>query len=284
MKNIKKIVYLIFLISFMTLPFFSYGSTSISEHFTVPNDISDNTKLNRDIDVFFEYSDALYTLPDSDQPTDIFRESGVWDPLEFINRIIFTFNLNSARYIIRPLSMTYSFVVPEYVRKGIRRMDGNIQTPGRIVNSLLQLKFVRTGIEVARFGVNSTVGILGFYDPAYTWLGMEPLIMNFGQTFAYWGIGEGFYVVLPIQGSTSLRDAVGLVGDYFTNPITYIPPYTFWNWISWGIKLFLGFNNMTLDLDNYLRICKTSLDPYETVKTAWVILEKLKSTRDAVSK
>ena len=263
---------------------FSSDSKSISEHFTVSKDISDNTRLNKDIDVFFEYSDAIYTLPDSDQPTDIFRESGVWDPLEFINRIIFTFNINSANYIIHPLAMTYSFVVPEYVRMGIRRMDGNIQTPGRVVNSLLQLKFVRTGIELARFGVNSTVGILGFYDPAYTWLGMEPLVMNFGQTFAYWGIGEGFYIVLPIQGSTSLRDGVGLVGDYFTNPITWIPPYTFWNWISWGIKLFLGFNNMTLDLDNYLRICKTSLDPYETVKTAWVILEKLKSTRDAVSK
>ena len=284
MKNIIKIFYFFLIFFFIIFPLFSSDDADVADHFTISNDVLDNTEFSEDLNVFFEYSDAFYTLPGDDQPTDIFRDSDseVWDPLEFYNRIAFSFNIYSGKWVIQPLSMAYSFVVPRCVREGIRRMDGNIQTPGRLINSLLQLKFERACVEVARFGINSTAGILGFFDPAYAWFDMEPRIMDFGQTFAYWGIGKGFYLVLPIQGSTCLRDGVGLVGDYFTNPITWIPPFVFFNWISWGIKLALGFNNMTLDIESYLRICQSSADPYETVKKAWTIMENLKAARDAV--
>ena len=260
------------------------SSDEIAKNFAVPLDVAKQTETNKNIQVFFDYSDAFYSLPGNDMPIDIFHEPEVWDPLEPLNRVIFTLNITSARLVIQPLAMIYSFVVPRYVREGIRRMDGNIQMPTRFINSLLQLRFERAGIELARFGINTTIGVLGFWDPAASEFGMEPMIINFGQTFAYWGIGRGFYIVLPIQGSTCLRDGVGLVGDYFTNPITYIPPYTFWNWISWGIKLALGFNNMTLDIESFLRICQSSVDPYETVKAMWTILENIRNTRDEMSK
>jgi phospholipid-binding lipoprotein MlaA len=272
----------ILVLLFTMLPLYSSDTTPVKDYFSISKEVSDNIEFDKDIKVFFEYSDAYYTLPGGDQPTDIFRDPEAWDPLECYNRVMFSFNIHAANWVIQPLAMTYSFIIPKYVREGIRRMDGNIQTPGRLINSLLQAKFERAGIELARFGVNTTMGILGFYDPAYTWLNIEPRIIDFGQTFAYWGIEKGFYLILPVLGSTCLRDGVGLVGDYFTNPITWIPPYTFWNWISWGIKFGLGFNNMTFDLENYLRICQSSVDPYETVKMAWTILENLKNARDAM--
>ena len=282
MRFILKTFYLVLTLSCFVPPLYSSDKTSISNHFTISEEVSDKTALPRDINLFYEYSDAFYTLPDKDQPTNIFHEPEIWDPLECYNRVAFSFNIYSAKWIIQPLALTYSFIVPEYVRKGIRRMDGNIQMPGRFINSLLQAKLERSGIELARFGINTTVGLAGFYDPANAWLDLEPRVINFGQTFSYWGIGKGFYLVLPIQGSTCFRDGVGLVGDYVTNPITWIPPYTFWNWISWGIKLGLGFNNMTLDLESYLRICQSSADPYETVKNLWAILENIRNTRDAM--
>ena len=284
MNRISKITGQLFLLFFTITSIYSSDKSIIADHYTIPEEIANNTELNNNIDIFFEYSDAYYTLPDRDQPTDIFDAPEVWDPLEGFNRVLFAINITSAKWIIQPIAMTYSSIVPKYVREGIKRIDGNIQMPGRLINSLLQAKFKRTGIELARFGVNTTVGILGFYDPAYKWLDMEPRVNSFGQTFAYWGIGRGFYLVIPIIGSTCFRDGVGLVGDYFANPITWIPPYMFWNWISWGIKFGLGFNNMTLDLENYLRICQSSVDPYDTVKTVWTILESLKNTRNAMSK
>ena len=282
MKYITKICFVLLLLFYLAIHLYSFESISISSHFTIPHVVSDNTELNKDIKIFYEYIDAFYTLPDKQQPTNIFHDPEIWDPIECYNRVMFSFNIYTAKWIIQPLAMVYSFVIPNYVRRGIRRMDGNIQMPGRLVNSLLQAKFKRAGIEVTRFGINTTIGILGFYDSADIWFGMEPRINNFGQTFAYWGIGKGFYLVLPIQGNTCLRNGIGLVGDYFTNPITYIPPFIFWNWISWGIKLGLAFNNMTLDLEDFLRVCQSSLDPYETMKTVWAILENIKEARDAM--
>jgi len=263
---------------------YSSEVVTVSEYFIVTPDVSKDTKADKDIEIFFEYSDALYTLPGNDEPTDIFHETKVWDPLECINRVIFAFNINLAKYVIRPAATVYSFVVPDYVRQGVNRMDGNIQMPGRLINSLLQLKFERAGIELARFGINTTIGLIGFYDPAYQWYNMPPQVNNFGQTFAYWGIGKGFYIVLPIQGSTCLRNAIGLIGDYFTNPITYIPPFTVINPISWGIKIFLAFNNMTIDLETYLRLAQSSVDPYETAKVGWTIIERFQNTIVAMDK
>ena len=267
------------------MPFAHSGDTHMIHHFTVPSEVSNNTKLADSVRIFYEYTEAFYTFPGDKQSTDIFREPELWDPLECVNRVVFSFNIYAAEWVIQPLKTVYSFILPEYVREGIGRMDGNLQMPGRLVNSLLQAKLDRAGIELARFGVNTTIGLAGFYDPAYAWLGMEPRIIDFGQTFAYWGIGKGFYLVLPIYGSTCLRNAVGLVGDYFTNPITYIPPYFTWNWvmvaIRWGIKGGLAFNNMTLQLESFMRLSQSSLDPYESMKELWAIFESMKEARDA---
>ena len=266
---------------FLLTPFIMNAkSFELKDYFVVPKHISTKTELPKDIRVFYVNTEALTEVPSSQVSMNIFDELYIWDPLEPLNRIIFTFNDITALYVIRPLTAVYSSILPLYFREGIKRMTVNMEMPNRLINSLLQLRFKRAGIELARFGINTTVGIAGFYDPANSWCDLQPRNINFGQTFAYWGIGNGFYLVLPLLGSTSLRDGVGLVGDYFTNPITYIPPYTFWNWISWGIKVSLNFNAMTLNLDDFLRFSESSLDPYESMKNVWYLLDRIQNTRN----
>ena len=286
MKYMAKIFLFLLILFFVVIPSVYSSNVKLGNHFTVPQEVSNNTKIAKPIRIFYEYTEAFYSLPDDQAPTDIFREPELWDPLEYYNRVAYSFNLYAAKWVIRPLGSLYSFVVPDYVREGIGRVDANIQMPGRLINALLQAKFTRAGVELARFGINTTIGIAGFYDPAYKWFGMEPRIIDFGLTFAYWGIGKGFYLILPVYGSTCLRDAVGLIGDYFTNPITYIPPYFTWNWvmtaIRWGIKGGLAFNNMTLQIESFMRLNQSSLDPYESMKTMWGIFEGMAEARDAM--
>jgi phospholipid-binding lipoprotein MlaA len=203
---------------------------------------------NRPLNIFAEY----YEAP---------------DPAEGYNRVMSTFNDAIIGYVFKPIGKLYSFIIPEYGREGIARMADNIEMPGRLINSLLQARWERAGIELARFGVNTTLGVAGFWDFADDYMGMMPQTNSFGMTFAYWGIGPGCYIVLPIQGSTTLRDGIGLIFDWFADPITYIPPYGVWpNFYSWGIKFGIELNDMTLVIDEYSRIYESSRDPYMTFK------------------
>jgi len=268
---------------FILLALFGFNiivsASNLQNYFPVSEDVENQTEIMSNVGVFYNYTDPFYELPDEEPSDDIFQELNIWDPLEGGNRVVFAFNYLTAKWLLLPISQVYSYIIPEYARNGIQRIDSNIQMPGRLINSILQARFKSSGIELARFGINTTVGILGFYDPAYNWYELEPLDNNFGLTFGYWGIPKGFYLVLPIQGSTCIRNGVGLVGDYFANPITWIPPYTFWNWISWGIKLGLGFNNMSLNLKDALRMGQSSLDPYEASKTVWYIVQSIQEAR-----
>lgn len=195
------------------------------------------------------------------------------DSLEGYNRSMYAFNTILIGYIFKPVGKMYSFVMPEYMREGFARMADNIEMPDRLINSLLQARWERAGIELARFGVNTTLGVAGFWDFADKHMGMIPQTNSFGMTFAYWGIGQGCYLILPIQGSTTLRDGIGLIGDYFADPITYIPPYTFINFIRLGIRAGIELNDMTLVIDNYTRVYDSSKDPYETMKNMYFAMK-----------
>jgi len=142
------------------------------------------------------------------------------DPLEKINRPILTFNLKADQYVLRPVAKTYAKVLPEFARKGVSNFFDNFFYPTTIVNDLLQAKFVQGGQDTLRFVVNSTLGLAGFLDVATT----QGLVANdedLGQTFGRWGVGPGWYLMLPILGPSSNRDLVGRVGDNWTEILTY---------------------------------------------------------------
>ncbi len=134
------------------------------------------------------------------------------DPLERVNRGIFWFNDQVDRFILEPVATGYDKITPKRVQKSLSNFFANLRFPIVTVNDLLQGKVVRAATDVGRFGVNTTVGVLGFFDPASGW-GLEQHNEDFGQTLGYWGVPPGPYLVLPFLGASDPRDAVGLAVD-----------------------------------------------------------------------
>lgn len=147
------------------------------------------------------------------------QEPDINDPLEPINRAIFAFNEVFNLAILEPVAKTYNFVTPEFIRERISKFLANIKTPVVLVNDLLQGEFERSMDTGARMVINSTIGVAGFFDVADE-MGFKPHSEDFGQTLAVWGVGEGFYLVLPLLGPSNPRDALGkFVVDSFFDPL-----------------------------------------------------------------
>ena len=136
----------------------------------------------------------------------------VYDPLEPMNRRIYTFNYYFDKFIYLPVVHTYEFIMPDYAEDRVSNFVDNILEFNNFTNNLLQLKFEATAVTVARFLVNTTIGIGGLWDPA-TSMGMVRKTEDFGQTLGHYGVGNGPYIVLPIFGPSNLRDTTGLVTD-----------------------------------------------------------------------
>jgi len=133
------------------------------------------------------------------------------DPLEPFNRAMFAVNKQLDKFILRPAAVVYGYV-PAPARYGISNALNNLGEPLTAANDLLQGQVGRAGTSVTRFGINSTIGLLGFIDVA-DHFGFEGHSEDFGQTLAVYGVGEGFYLFLPIFGPTSPRDLVGGVSQ-----------------------------------------------------------------------
>ena len=139
-------------------------------------------------------------------------EVDVYDPLEGFNRRAYTFNYYFDKFLFLPIVKTYEFITPDYVEDRVSSFVDNVFEFNNFTNNLLQLKFKQTGITLARFVVNTTVGVAGLWDPATHW-SMPRQAEDFGQTLGHYGVGHGPYLVLPIFAPSNLRDTTGLVTD-----------------------------------------------------------------------
>jgi phospholipid-binding lipoprotein MlaA len=157
---------------------------------------------------------ACATLPRGQQPDPR-------DRFERTNRAIYIFNDALDRNIAVPVAKTYNRVVPRPVRTGAGNFFKNVLYPTTIVNDLLQGKGKPFVSDTARLVVNTTIGIGGLFDPA-TQMGLPSGDEDFGQTLGRWGIASGPYIMLPILGPSSARDAFGFWVDQFTDPKSYI--------------------------------------------------------------
>ena len=134
------------------------------------------------------------------------------DPWENWNRKVFDFNTRLDEAVLKPVATAYRDLVPGMVRSGVDNFFGNMSDAWSAVNHLLQGK-VQNGVEMSfRFLTNTGIGLLGVLDPA-TEFGLERKSEDFGQTLGRWGFGSGPYMVLPLFGSTTVRDVVGLPFD-----------------------------------------------------------------------
>ncbi len=142
------------------------------------------------------------------------------DPLEVLNRLTFSFNLALDTLVFQPAAATYRFLLPVEVRDSVRNSLRNLRGPLILINDVLQGEFERAETTLIRFLVNSTVGVLGLFDVAAD-MGYPYHKEDFGQTLGAHGVGEGFYLVLPIFGPSNPRDGVGMLVDIYLDPLTY---------------------------------------------------------------
>ena len=158
-------------------------------------------------------------------------QAQVYDPLEPVNRVIFTVNDTLDRAIVRPVAQVYVDVVPRLVRNGVSNVFGNISDAFSAVNNLLQGKREALGTDLGRVLVNSTFGIGGIFDIASEG-NIEKHDEDFGQTLGYWGMGPGPYLVLPILGPSNVRDTAGLIVQGYLDPVNQVtPPENQWELI-----------------------------------------------------
>jgi phospholipid-binding lipoprotein MlaA len=195
------------------------------------------------------------------------------DPLAPWNKAMYHFNDKLYFWALKPVAQGYSAVVPEDMRISFSNFFSNLTTPIRFVSSLLQLKVKDAGNELVRLVYNSTAGIGGLADVAKTDLGISRKDEDLGQTFGKYGIGQGFYIVWPILGPSSLRDSVGTVGDWFLDPVDYVNPFFF---DALAIRTFDKVNTVSLHIGDYEDLKKSAIDPYVSLRNAYIQYRKKK--------
>ncbi len=144
------------------------------------------------------------------------------DPWEGVNRKVFAFNEKMDQYALKPVAKGYKAVTPDPVERGISRMFSNVGEVINILNDVLQGKFKQAGNDTGRLVINTTIGLVGFFDVADNFGLPKGDGEDFGQSMGYWGVGTGPYVVIPLFGPMTVRDAPGRVVDRLVNPIAQI--------------------------------------------------------------
>jgi len=207
--------------------------------------------------------DFLYEETEEEKLEEIIS---IADPLYYWNWSVFHFNDKLYFWILKPVAEAYRAVVPRQVRSGLHNFFYNIEMPVRFVNCLLQGKFESAGDEFASFVVNSTEGILGFDDPAKNYPELQKGVEDFGQTLGSYKIGNGIYIVWPLLGPSTLRDTIGMAGDSFLKPGSYIEPLE----ISMGVTGLRTINATSFKIGDYETFKKAALEPYEGLRNAYI--------------
>jgi len=189
------------------------------------------------------------------------------DPYEQTNRSVFEFDQKLDRNVMLPAARAYVSVVPEPARTGFHNFLTNLDMPITFANDLLQGEVGRAGETVERFGVNSTIGLAGLFDPA-TKFGMPNHSEDFGQTLGVWGAGEGPYMVLPFFGPDPPRDSFGQVVDVFLDPLTYV---TIREHLWWSVarRFAVVFDLRAQNIDTLEGIERSSVDYYASVRSLY---------------
>jgi phospholipid-binding lipoprotein MlaA len=245
------------------LVFFSAVYAGAGENPSVPGTTAPKTQM-RDAGSAYEDSSA------DDLFSDDLYGDGAWDdewsdPLEPVNRAVFWLNDKGYFYILKPTARVFR-IVPTPLRSGISRMFDNLKSPLRAISSLLQLKFSQSLVELSRLVINTTIGVAGFYDPAKNWWDLRKQEEDLGQVLGHYGVGNGFYLVLPVLGPSTLRDGVALVPQYYTDPL-YWTLHRDGQLVAEGIDV---VNAISLDKDTYESIVAEQLDPYLFIRDAYL--------------
>jgi phospholipid-binding lipoprotein MlaA len=187
------------------------------------------------------------------------------DPFQPLNRKIYAFNNGFDRHIMTPVANTYTRVTPRPVRSSISKFYSNLTYPDVILNDFLQGKFADGFSDAGRFLINSTVGLLGLFDPA-THLGLRRHLEDTGQSLAAWGLPQGPYLMVPFAGPSTARDVPDFATLTLTNALFYVGnPY-----VTIPLAL-LGFIDYRVQAQSSIDLVnEAALDPYLFVREAYL--------------
>ncbi len=211
-----------------------------------------------------DWDDVKTSSADFDTTT---YEDEIYDPLESINRAVFSFNNVADKIVLEPVAKGYK-KLPSPIQSGVGNFINNLKLPLAAFNQLLQGQGKNAAESTGRFLVNSTVGIFGLVDVADNF-GLDQKEEDFGQTLATWGVGDGFYIVLPLFGPSNLRDTTGMVMTMMTDPIN---AYAVSQGEAWAIPFRTAANaidqrSQIIDEVNALR--DNSVDYYAAVRSSY---------------
>ena len=196
----------------------------------------------------------------------------VADPLEPLNRKFFYVNDKLYLWVLDPVATGYSKVLPEDIRGCIGNFFYNLSEPVRAVNCILQGRFRDSGRVLSRFLINTVCGIFGLADPAGHEFAIAPVYATFGETLAVWGIGDGFYLVVPVYGPSTLRDFSGAVVDSVA--VTTYYPWDEDDVNSYALYGAEKLNTISLHLGEYQQAKSLSLDPYVAFRNGYMQLRR----------
>lgn len=189
------------------------------------------------------------------------------DPWEGFNEKMFSFNREVVdRFILKPIAVGWDFIFPDPVQRGVHNFFDNLAVVRRVVNNTLQFKLAGAATELTRFTINSTIGLVGFFDVAKDAFGIEQKDEDTGQTFGVWGMGPGPYLVLPFLPPLTVRDGVGYAFDAAMTPYTYFIPW----WGSVAGTATNTVNERSLNLDRFERVAESTVDLYGAVRNAYL--------------
>ncbi|SVC58901.1 uncharacterized protein METZ01_LOCUS311755, partial [marine metagenome] len=172
--------------------------------------------------VQFSQSHDTSFLPAASHPEDVhLLLKSAPDPYEPINRVFFNLDKSLFTYALEPVWSGYNAVVPKKARTGIRHFGNNITYPVRLTGNLLQGEWANAGTETKRFLINTTVGVLGFSDPATEKFEINPANEDIGQALGKWGWTTSSYLHVPIWGASSPRDVIGGAGAIYLDPSSW---------------------------------------------------------------
>jgi len=192
------------------------------------------------------------------------------DPLAPFNEKMFWFNLKLDKYVLHPVASGYAKVVPEPARESVDRFFDNVDFIPRFANNLFQLRFAQAAGEIARFGINSTLGVAGLFDVADSWLGLKENHDDFGLTLGHYGVTPGWYIVWPFLGPSTVRDTVGMAADGAMSPWPYFVPWYVPYAVAGGRGAIEAVNYRSLHLDQFEEVDRYAIDLYGAVQDGYL--------------
>lgn len=217
--------------------------------------------------------ESLATEPEAVETAAEMPAAGsVYDPWEGFNRGLFAVHESVDKAVLEPVARGYRAVTTTGIRSGVSNFLSNLRSPVIFVNDALQAEPSRAATTAARFGINSTVGVLGVFDVASR-MGLERHDEDFGQTLAVWGVGSGPYLFIPILGPSNVRDGFGRVVDVFVDPLTYAEfqgddTFRATRGVMAGVSAREALLDVVADTNS------RSLDPYVTYRTSYGLLRE----------